>query len=415
MDLPFNYIVLGIFNELNNRNMPLKISRITLINYLTEFIKESFFTASEKKEIADNFDFQYAMDEFMNKYYDYFDYDGDDIVFDEEYSDELNGMILEEIANDDMSLDVQSVVSDNVRFLEIIGVKFKKDVYDYLLSIFEEIEDCYKEMRDLEKYIELNDVNAKKLINRIKIFNMKKVIMLYNTSTLLSDMEYKDLAIYSSFVSENNLETDIDDVELLIDDEKFDKYDLVHDIFERSLFTTGDLHIACLNEKLMGYKFKQSDDVIHNTVKFYLTFLDLLEEEIKRSSGEIQIDLVEIKYNLMYVLDTVYDMNTLANRNNYYACDKENYYFIENDIYFFIKELLMYDDSKYYSDDYESYSLITYVDNTIKKLLIETYYKLTSDGKIIDVIKNNELYGINKISSSLLEEIISKPKKRIKE
>ena len=75
----------------------------------------------------------------------------------------------------------------------------------------------------------------------------------------------------------------------------------------------------------------------------------------------------------------------------------------------------MYDNEQYRNDDYSVDNTLVYLNNIIKKLLIETYYKLTGDNKIVDEIKGNPLYGINTISSGFVCDIVDKPKGRVKE
>ena len=119
----------------------------------------------------------------------------------------------------------------------------------------------------------------------------------------------------------------------------------------------------------------------------------------------------------MNTLDSVYGLTLFMNNKDCInsSVSSENYVFIEGAVHYFVKELLMYDDGKYKNKDYNTDNIITYLNNIIKKLLIQTYYNLTNDKNIINEIKNNELYGINMISSKLLEDIINNPKSRKRE
>ena len=82
---------------------------------------------------------------------------------------------------------------------------------------------------------------------------------------------------------------------------------------------------------------------------------------------------------------------------------------------YFIDELLMYNDEHYRNIECDTENTMIYLDNIVKKLLIQTYYKLTNDEEIVDMIKTNEKYGVNVISSSFLRDIVEKPKTKIKE
>ena len=52
--------------------------------------------------------------------------------------------------------------------------------------------------------------------------------------------------------------------------------------------------------------------------------------------------------------------------------------------------------------------------NIIKKIFVKTYYSLTKDDNIINRIKENKLYGINKTSTKYFDDILSSPRRRIK-
>ena len=52
--------------------------------------------------------------------------------------------------------------------------------------------------------------------------------------------------------------------------------------------------------------------------------------------------------------------------------------------------------------------------NIIKKIFVKTYYNLTKNQRVIQIIKNNKLYGINNISSSYFDDIVNTPRRRIK-
>ena len=95
---------------------------------------------------------------------------------------------------------------------------------------------------------------------------------------------------------------------------------------------------------------------------------------------------------------------------------KEDYSFIENIILYFTNEVLEYSDDRYEYDDKDFFNLTNYYFNIIKKLLIKTYYTLTGDKRIVDIIKSNKMYKVNNISSNLLDDAIeqSKNKKKIK-
>lgn len=416
MELPFKYIVLCIIRTLNERNMPLVIGKASLVNYFTKFMEKSYFTIEEKKEINDNFDFDYELDDLHSKYFQYFDIDGDEITFDSEYIEELGNLIIDEQDElDDMFLcDVDSVIEGDTEFLDIVGVKIKKDLYNYLLDIEKELEDCYDEMCRLDSFVGFAEVDLNPLMKKIKQLKMKKMIMLVNTNNLLSYFEHQDLMQYACNISDKT--NDLEDIELLIEDDIFDSTDIMDDVLLRSIFTGSDSYIANLGESLVLNVLGIMEDKKYSIIKFYLTFLDLLEREIEHSNELLKEELIRIKYRLMNVMDSVYDTTLFINKEVIYDGEfKEDYKFANKTVYYFGREILMYDDERYRNKECDTENTTVYLDSIVKKLLIETYYKLTKDNRVIDMIKNNKLYGVNTISSNLLKDIVEKPKTKIKE
>jgi len=415
MRLPFKYIVLYIMKTLKDRDMPLVINKNILTSYLKELMNKSYFTIEEKKEISDNFDFEFELDDLRCKYYEYFDIDGDIIRFDSDYISELNNLIIDEIEEFDIEIihDIDFALSGNTTFLDILGVEIKKELYNFLLDIEKEIEDCYSEMSDLENYVGFSEVDTRLLINKIRKLYLKMTLMLLNTRNLLSKMEHHDLMLYASDMADET--NDFDDLSLLFEDDNFDQSDIMYDLFLRSIFTGSDLYISNLRDRLIVNIHGMPDTRRYSRIKFYLYFLELLEREIEKYD-ELSIELNRIKYRIMNVMDSVYGTTLfMGNKPLEYKEFKEDYCFAQVAVYYFVDELLMYDDEKYKNKDTGTENTMVYLDSIMKKLLIETYYKLTKDRKIIDKIKENELYKVNGISSSFLKDIVEKPKTKIKE
>lgn len=146
--------------------------------------------------------------------------------------------------------------------------------------------------------------------------------------------------------------------------------------------------------------------------KFYLTYYYLLREEMKIVTDDrIKVELNKAKYNLMQVIDSIFDNTLFMNIDNSRLDDvKIDNSYNEFETYFFIDELLSYNDDMY--NKVNSY-IIEYF-NIIKKIFVKTYYNLTKNQRVIKIIKNNKLYGINKISSSYFDDIVNTPRRRIK-
>lgn len=416
MELPFKYIVLCIIRTLNERNMPLVVQRSDLVNYITRFMEKSYFTIEEKKQISDEFDFDYELDSLVSKYFQYFDIEGKEISFDSDSISDLGDLILEEMEEvDDLLInDVDMVIEGDVEFLDILGVKVRKELYNYLAEIEKEIEECYNELARLDVYVGLDEVDTNPLINKIKKLMMKKTILLLNTSNLLPKVEHNDLMNYANNIADKVNENEV--IELLLDDYDFNEIEITDDVFLRCLFVGEDAYTSNISESIILNNLGIRNNKKYSTIKYYLTFMELLEREINNSNELLCIELIQIKYKLMNVLDSVYGTTLFI--GNYSLCDKnfdEDYKFIVNTVCYFINELLMYDDECYRNKETDTDNIMIYLNNILKKLLIETYYKLTNDKKIINMIKENNLYDVNAISTGFLKGIVEKPKTKVKE
>lgn len=415
MEIPFKYIILYMIKILNDRRMLLRIEKNQLITFVNKLIEEAYPDKKERKEIEKNFDFEYELDSFLSCYSVYFDFDDKSIVFDEDYIDELNSLLEEASSEYDKAsvLITFVTIEENATFLDILGVNLNKDTYNYLLDIDRKLEECYMTLADLQNYVGLNEVNVNDLNSKIKKLMFKRMLLIMNTQNILTKIEYNDFISYANSINLNN--TTLDDFKLLLEDEYYNENVIISDLFKRSIFISDELCYASLYEKLKFDLNVCDKNIKYSKLKFYLTFLELLEEEIKRED-EISIELVNIKYRLMYVIDTLYDSNIFTNRNILEGIEFEgNYIFDKYEVYYFINELLMYDDEKYINKEFNTDNIMVYVDSIIKKLLIKTYYKLTGDKRVIDTIMKNKLYGINEISSSFIKNIVDKPKTKIKE
>ena len=104
MELPFKYIVLSMIKMLDERELPLVIKRSAVMNFIVEILKKGYFTVEEKREMSQNFDFDYEIDDLVYKYLKYFDISGDEIIFDSDYIDELDELIKKEVDESDIVL-----------------------------------------------------------------------------------------------------------------------------------------------------------------------------------------------------------------------------------------------------------------------------------------------------------------------
>ena len=417
MELPFKYIVFRIIKKLGDRKLPLNINKNKLAQYISEILKRSYFTMEEKKEIMENFDYEFELNDLISTYFQYFEDNGKEIVFDSDYIEEINILITNESNNYDRLFihDIEFTTGDSPVFLELIGIKINKKLYEYLIKLEKDIEDCYNEYRDIESYIGISEVNTKPLLKKIKSLKLKKLILLLNAKNLLTNFESQDLLCYANDMVDKT--TEFDEVSLLVEDDNFNQSDILYDVFMRSIFTSSDLYISCTRDKLITNIFKENNDIKYSKISFYLKFLELLNKEIENSDETMIEELIYIKYRLINSIDSVYDTMLLLNKNILEEVSfTPNYTFAETASYYFVDEVLKYEDDKYINKEYNTKNIMIYLNNILKKIYIKTYYDLTNSKKIIENIEKNKLYGINYESSNLLKEIVenSKIKKKKK-
>ena len=117
----------------------------------------------------------------------------------------------------------------------------------------------------------------------------------------------------------------------------------------------------------------------------------------------------------MYTIDEIYDLMNFNKKEEVLNINSD-YSFIIPIVYFYAFEVLSYDDSEYMVHNTKQKDIMTYFFNIIKKLYIETYYKLTNNEMIINKIKNSSFYGTNMISTKLFDNFIpyKDNKKRIR-
>lgn len=416
MEIPFKYIILIIMKQFKDRKMPLVIDKDTVISYLKEFLKKSLFTINEKKEMCENFNIDFEWDDFINTYYQYFDVDGNEIKFDMDYIDELDNLINEEMEQYDLILihDINYTLNSSTVFLDIIGIEKNKELYDFLLDIETKIEYCYNVISNLKINDYKNIINIDEIVYSIKKLKMLKVVMFVNTNSFLSEVQKKDLILYSC--DEADIIDELDSIFLLLDDENFCEADILDDTFLRSIFVGSESNRFSLRDSLILNSYTTLKDKRYSKINFYLTFLDLLDDEINKSSEFLKNELIRIKYRIMNVLDNVYGMTTILGNMNIDMTEvKEDYFFIDDAVNYFIDELLCYDDEKYKNSDYDTDNTMIYLNNIMKKLLIQTYYNLTKNKDIINKINDNKLFGVNAISSGFLKDIVDTLKTKVKE
>lgn len=413
MELPFDYIVFYLFGILKYRNKKTRIKRNNLYFCIKKLIDFIIFDDKEKYEIISQFDFNEEVSVLINDYFEYLDLTDDTLVLDSSTSMyDINSILssIEEDYDEEIIERIKVEIDNNYEFLELLGINIQKQIASNLIDLEMEIEMAYNDFPrktgDDKFYY-----NLKKLLFKRKIFNM----------TLKNNMdieEYYDICTYVSSLAYNSID-DCISINFMMEDDSFIEDELVEDPYLRAIFFKEDLALFNIAKRIgIDSREKEVMNLKFSEQKFYVTFLNFLSEEMtKISEKELYYEFRICKYRLINVLDSVCDTLYIMDDKKEFSDEisfYENYSFIENKIFFFIDEVLKYDDDKYNFDESNYFNLVNYYNNIIKKVLVKTYYYLTSDDRVISAIKNNSLYGVNKISTELLDEAINGDNKKTK-
>lgn len=419
MELPFDYICFYIMKILRIRGKNTEITKKSLAEFVNRMFKLMELDEKEIREMRENFDFNYELINLIEENASYFELEGNKLSLDEETTDqELEDVLIDTSLNYDEKIidEVDETIEYNAIFLDILGIKIRKENYHFLSDLEKKIEKLYCQL-EVNQECELS---KKEIINKIKASTVLRRLVFLNMSQYLNYNEYYDLFIYSDNVA-GAMDEDTY-LPLLIYDEKFDEVEIINNSLQRAVFLVEPASYYNIKNK-MFQDIKTREDLglleSKSEQSFYLHLLNNLTRELEiKNDFSLCQELAIARYRLMNALDTVYDITTFLGKTEAsdYIKDETvlDYSFIKQEVYFFIRELLEYQDCQYTTLDGRVPDSAIYYYNFIKMLFIETYYKLTKDEKIINLINNNKNYGINKISSNLLSSIVDKPKRKIK-
>ncbi len=417
MELPLNYIILRCLNEENYHNMSLEIDKSKLLLIINEIVNLIYLSKEKVREFTQNFHYESELSFFISKYYQYFEDEVDKITFDEDYLNELNGLLLseeKEIDNPYLLTIIDYAFERRTKILELLGIQIKKDIYYYLLKLEEEIEAKYMRLCTLETRKKYRKRTKNHLINEIKKLTLKRRVLMLNIDNLLPNYQKRDLYHYADEVAdiENNDSTFT--FHLFSDD--FDEDDVITDTFQRCLFLGEEVSKFSLCDRLDLITFGQNEKAKNSIITFYLTLINKIDKEINRPNHLVYTEeLITIKYRLMYAIDAIYDTVLFMNpKASIPQKHQVNYHFIQKEVYFLIDEVFTYPDSMYHHPDYHCRNILTYTNNIIKKLIIETYYELTEDNYVITAIEKNKSYSQSNISTSIFNTTLEAHKKRTK-
>lgn len=416
MDIPLTYIIMDIMITLLKNNKVPVISVNTLIIYLKRLINLLEFDREVLEDLVFDFNFEEELQAFLDEYDNYFNLDEDgNIILEEGISiKKLTELIKTANENDyfdeDYIVDINNVLHNNICFLEILGIRTKTDIYDTLLRIEEKIELEYLELSYNDILTEQESMMVKNRIRALKVFANTMYINIDNN---LPISEQENLLLYA----ENNsrlMKGEGENINLY-GDPNFDKGLLLSTPMDRALFINDSIANYTLKERMENnlkkkkQKFRMND---LSKVNFYLKLLELLNKKVMDiKDEEIKDELVLSKYRFMYTLDSSYDLMNYTKKENSININY-NYDFIKPIVYFYISDILSYEDNDYRLSNTNQKDIVTYYFNIIEMLYIETYYELTKDEKIIEMIKNSEFYNKNKISTKLFDNLITNEEKR---
>jgi len=417
MDIPLAYIIFDIMISLKKNNRDTMIYRDILIIYLKRFINSFDLDKDVLEDLIFDFNFANELSFFLDDYEDYFEMEdgiirlNSDVSINELKKLQEENVILEDFDEEFIS-DVEKVIHNDISFLEIIGINPNIQVYNALLELEEELEYKYLDL----SYDGLFDENTiEKTREEIKLLKVITNIMYININNNFSSVDYDNLYLYAKDRAKlmHGEESEVK----LSRNPPFDKILLVKTPMDKALFINDSSAKGAIKGRLkMNNKKNKKKINMQDMTKlnFYLMYLELLDKEINKTKNiELKDELIIAKYRLMYVLDSIYDLMNFKKRESSVKINGD-YSFIETIIYFFTVEVLSYDDKEYKLDGTNKKDIITYYFNIIKKLYVETYYKLTNDRAIIDLINNSNFYNVNTISSKLFSNIVPSEKNKSK-
>lgn len=408
MELSLEYIITNIMILKKSRDLKTEISKRDLIKVINEIINEAYISDEEKQDIINDFDLDYELEFFLSECGLGYTFDGDLIKLDDSYIDELeevNDKLEKEGNIDNVLYDtVDYVLYGNINAAGALGIVIRKDIYNYLKGLINRLKELYGKLANTE-----NDAEKKKIINKLKLLHFEKELCFLNMHNTTDINEYYDLILYAE-----KMEDKINkyDMPFNIENHAISQRNINHNPFGRALFI-GSTPDELLLARKINHEHDKSSTLNFSFLDrdFYLKYYFLLDEEINNiASPKLKQELNITKYNLMYVLDLIYNTNLFMGNINYDYKDG-NYEHFKKEAYFFVEEVLSYKDDFYKIEQCE---IIIYY-NILKKLFVKTYYSLTYDNEIIDTIKKNELFDINKESSTLFKDMLVDNKTKVRE
>lgn len=409
--MPVAYILFTVMKILKAHDKKTAISKEILSRVIGEFLIESFLPDEVKDSLRNDYDFDYEIAMILDDYAGYLS---------EEYGiislapytkiDTLDSLLEHSSAGNDDEL--ISIIDDfydfNIPVLEMIGIKMEAELYTKTMELEQSVVAGYEEFAISEI---CNTKISDKELNKLKKNIVKRRFLFNQLRMSLSLQEYNDLYRYSLHKADL---LGIDSLLLKIEDEDME-LTMETDPFHRALFFFDSNKELVFCESFYAGNNEHRSDEEKETEIFYTKVLEVIGKRINQKYyEETDEDLIKAKYRLMYVIDMLYQDNIDYNGYIFNGDRKinirgdETYAFIEKEIFYLIDELLEYTDSEIAND------IMVDLANNIKSILIETYYELTKDERIVSAIESHPNYGKHHFITDLFNNIIDDNKKKIK-
>lgn len=410
--MPVSYILFTIMKLLKEHNKKTTISKDVFSKAIGEFLIESSLHEEVKKSLLLDFDFDYEIEMILDKYAGYLSNEDGMITLSPYAKIGTIDSLLENASceyDENLIKVIDKFYDFNVRVYKMIGIEVEIKLYEKAAELEKNIIKDYANLAEIERY---KDKLTNSVLNNLKKNIIKRKFLFSQMKNNLSLQDYNNLYRYS--IERKDL-LGTDTLALKIENEEL-KLVMKEDPFLRTLFFVDDDKEFVLSESF--YKeSKYNTDEGKTKELFYNKVIDVINNRTNKKEYDCtDDDLIYAKYRLMYALDMLYqDDNNfngylfMNNRKNYINYN-EDYSFIEKEIFYLIDEIFMYTDNEMANNFGTDY------DNTIKSILIETYYELTEDERVIEAIKNHPNYGKYHFITGLFDDMMkncnNKTKKR---
>ncbi len=410
--MPVNYTLFTIMKLLKEHNKETVITKVQLAKAIGEFLEEAPLPEEVKDSLIENFDLDYELEIIFDKYAEFL-FNEDGVITLPSYAKigTIDSLLENASCEHDENLIkvIDKFYDFNVRVYKMIGIEVEIKLYEKAAELEKNIIKDYANLAEIERY---KDKLTNSVLNNLKKNIIKRKFLFSQLKNNLSLQDYNNLYRYS--IERKDL-LGTDTLALKIENEEL-KLVMKEDPFLRTLFFVDDDKEFVLSESF--YKeSKYNTDEGKTKELFYNKVIDVINNRTNKKEYDCtDDDLIYVKYRLMYALDMLYqDDNNfngylfMNNRKNYINYN-EDYSFIEKEIFYLIDEIFMYTDNEMANNFGTDY------DNTIKSILIETYYELTEDERVIAAIKNHSNYGKYHFITGLFDDMMkncnNKTKKR---